>query len=183
MLAVFDLPAKAMALNCMQFNGQYGCPYCLDEGTYYTLHRRLYYLPDNTHQPRSITNMKEWADEAEKTGKPIFGIKGRSILSSHLNVLKCIPIDYMHAVLEGVTKSLIYFWFDSKNHTRNFYLGKERPEHYLESNHLTNFDEHQGLFKPQSTGKLQSIVLGYFVILYQCFQSFFLRIISSTSHF
>lgn len=32
LLAVFDLPAKAMAMNTSQFNGCYGCPYCLDEG-------------------------------------------------------------------------------------------------------------------------------------------------------
>lgn len=34
LLGVFDLPAKAMAMNIIQFNGRYGCPYCLDEGTY-----------------------------------------------------------------------------------------------------------------------------------------------------
>ena len=30
--AVFDFPAKAMALNIVQFNGYYGCPYCKDRG-------------------------------------------------------------------------------------------------------------------------------------------------------
>ena len=121
LLGVFDLPAKAAALNCIQFNGEYGCSYCLDEGTY-TLHRRLY-LPTDSHDPRCIDDMMEWANEAERTRKPVFGVKGQSVLSPHLNILKSIPIDYMHAVLEGVTKSLLTFWFDSKNHTKNFYLG------------------------------------------------------------
>ena len=35
LLGVFDLPAKAAALNVKQFNGEYGCNYCLDkEGSF-----------------------------------------------------------------------------------------------------------------------------------------------------
>ena len=30
--AVFDFPAKAMALNVVQFNGYYGCPHYKDRG-------------------------------------------------------------------------------------------------------------------------------------------------------
>ena len=30
--AVLDFPAKAMALNVVQFNGYYGCSYCKDRG-------------------------------------------------------------------------------------------------------------------------------------------------------
>ena len=30
--AVLDFPAKPMALNVVQFNGYYGCPYCKDRG-------------------------------------------------------------------------------------------------------------------------------------------------------
>ena len=48
---VFDLPAKAMALNFTQWNGRYGCSSCLDIGTQVS-HRRLY-LPNDEHKPRS----------------------------------------------------------------------------------------------------------------------------------
>ena len=33
LVGVFDQPAKAMVLNVVQYNGHYGCPYCLDKGT------------------------------------------------------------------------------------------------------------------------------------------------------
>ena len=41
------------------------------------------------------------------------GIKGRSVLSDILDLVKCVPIDYMHCILEGVTKWLVNKWFTS----------------------------------------------------------------------
>ena len=32
LMCTLDLPAKAIVLNMKQFNGQYGCTYCEDEG-------------------------------------------------------------------------------------------------------------------------------------------------------
>ena len=34
LVGVFDQPAKAMVLNVVQYNGHYGCPYCLDHRYY-----------------------------------------------------------------------------------------------------------------------------------------------------
>lgn len=123
LLGVFDLPAKALALNCLQYNGQYGCAYCLDSGTYIS-HRRLY-LPQDAHAPRSFGDMKQWATQAEQQGEPIYGVKGPSILSSSINIVTSVPVDYMHAVLEGVVKSLMGYWFESKYHKYRFYLGRD----------------------------------------------------------
>jgi hypothetical protein len=33
------------------------------------------------------------------------------------------PVDYMHNVLEGVTRALLRAWFDSKNHNAPYYIG------------------------------------------------------------
>lgn len=131
LLGVFDLPAKAMALNVIQFNGKHGCSYCLDEGIHVS-HRRLY-LPSDTHRPRKMESMKEWATQAERLKKPVFGVKGHSVLTPYINLISSVPVDYMHAVLEGVTKSLINSWFDSKNHGKMFYLGRhvEDIDHIL----------------------------------------------------
>lgn len=123
LLGVFDLPAKALALNCLQYNGHYGCAYCLDRGTY-TSHRRLY-LPTDEHTPRSHSDIKQWATQAEEQGEPIFGVKGPSVLSPFINIVTAVPVDYMHAVLEGVVKSLLGYWFASKNHKYRFYLGTQ----------------------------------------------------------
>lgn len=126
LLGVFDLPAKAMALNFIQFNGRFGCAYCLDKGTY-TNHRMLY-LPGDSHTHRKNGDLIKWAVEAEQKGQPVFGVQGTSILSPYINILKAVPVDYMHAVLEGVTKSLFRQWFDSQNHGKPFYLGRKVKE-------------------------------------------------------
>ena len=126
LLAVFYLPAKAMALNCTQFNGEYGCTYCLDKGSYIA-HRRLY-LPNDSHSPRKFEETMKWADEAQKLKRPVFGVKGQSVLSEHINIIKSVPVDYMHAVLEGITKSLFNCWFNPNYHKSKFYLGRKIPD-------------------------------------------------------
>ena len=97
LLGVFDLPAKAAAVNMMQYNGRYGCLYCLDEGIYFP-HRRLY-LPSDNHRPRNMKDMTKWAKQAIEQGRPVFGVKGPSILSSSIDIVKSVPIDYIHASL------------------------------------------------------------------------------------
>lgn len=126
LLGVFDLPAKAMAMNFTQFNGKHGCPYCLDEG-HYAMHRRLY-LPSESHEPRTMHNVKKWAKKAKKLGKTVFGVKGPSVLSPYIDIVKSVPIDYMHAVLEGVARSLLNYWFDSKYHGTRFYINRHAAE-------------------------------------------------------
>ena len=98
--AVFDLPARSAATNTKQFNGEYGCFYCLDKGEIYN--RARIYPPTDTHVLRTDEDMRRWALEADKTGQVQFGVKGTSILASHLEYPQCIPVDYMHSILEGV---------------------------------------------------------------------------------
>ena len=50
--------------------------------------------------------MEKWAEEAELSGCPVMGAKDKSVLGKNLHLPECIPIDYMHAVLGGVFKSL-----------------------------------------------------------------------------
>ena len=45
------------------------------------------------------------------------------VLASSLNLVDGIPIDFTHAVLEGVTKWIMRAWFKSENHAQPFYLG------------------------------------------------------------
>ena len=47
-------------------------------------------------------------------------------LDPYLNIAKDVPVDYMHAVLEGVTRTLLMnYWFDGKYHFNSFNLGTE----------------------------------------------------------
>ena len=122
LIAVFDLPAKAMATNFVQYNGYYSCTYCLDKGQHRAY--RHTFLPTEKHEPRTEALIKQHAIEAKRKGKAVFGIKGKSILSSCIKIVSDVPIDYMHAVLEGVSKSLLSAFLDSKYHNYRFYLGR-----------------------------------------------------------
>lgn len=117
---VFDLPAKAAVMNCIQYNGYYGCCYCTDKGIHQA--RRHLFPPNDAHTPRSEIEMSNWASLAENTGNPVFGVKGYSVLHRFVNIPNGIPIDYMHAVLEGVVKTLLKCWFSSEYHNRPFCL-------------------------------------------------------------
>ncbi len=50
------------------------------------------------------------------------------ITISSISLNNAVPIDYMHAVLEGVTKFLFNSWFDTKYHQSRFYLGRKMKE-------------------------------------------------------
>ena len=77
--AIFDLLAKAMALNSLQYNGKYGCANCLDHEK--RVGRRKLYPPNAPHTPRCESDMLKWAEDAEANGKPIFGLKGKCTFS------------------------------------------------------------------------------------------------------
>ena len=122
LLSVFDLPAKSMAVNMKQFNGRYGCLYCEHPGE--TLFRGcLIYKPDVRCSLRTHSTLKVNAETALESGQAEKGIKGPSVLSPYLNVVDDIPVDYMHAVLEGVIKQIMCMWFNSKHHKSSFYMG------------------------------------------------------------
>ena len=121
LLAVFDLPAKAAATNINQYNGYYNCTYCLDKGAHVS--RRHLFYPEEEHEPRTNRHLQECAREAETSGSAVYGVKGRSVLSSHIDITQSVAIDYMHAVLEGITESLLSICLDPKFHARRFYLG------------------------------------------------------------
>ena len=120
LMGVFDLPAKSAVTNTKQFNGKYGCFYCLDEGEVHN--RARIYPPTGKHELRTTERMRYWALEAEQTGQERYGVKGKSVLGEHLEYPQCVPIDYMHSVLEGTFKHLMKFWFDQKFHSQPYSL-------------------------------------------------------------
>ena len=98
----------------------YGCNYCKDKGK--TINRTHIYPPNDLHEELTAKEMREWALKAEEIGDSVFGVKGVSCLSGIINIPFSVPIDYMHAVLEGVTKTLLKCWFSTQNHCNPYYL-------------------------------------------------------------
>ena len=120
-LGIFDLPAKATVLNCKQYNGKYGCSICLHPGK--RVSGRMVYPPRKCNL-RTHDSVVSLAHRASTRGTTIKGIKGMSPLSQCLDLVDSIPVDYMHAVLEGELGRLMNLWFDSKNHSKPYYQGR-----------------------------------------------------------
>lgn len=47
-----------------------------------------------------------------------------SPLAASLDIVAPIPEDYMHAVLEGVVRPLLSYWFNSAHHNQTYYIGR-----------------------------------------------------------
>ena len=99
-IGIFDLPAKAFALCIKQFNGEYGCPVCHHPGKRLSNNARVY-LPETHIQHCHMVWMSD-AAKAVRNSSVVNGIYGISPLASILDMVVSMPIDYMHAVLEGV---------------------------------------------------------------------------------
>ena len=82
---VFDLPARAMALNLTQWNGRFGCTHCMDEGKQVS-HVRIY-LPGDQHKSRTDKDIAEYTKKATRN-VPVYGVKGAFVLSPYLNIVK-----------------------------------------------------------------------------------------------
>jgi len=115
------LPAKASVLCSKQFNGEFGCSVYLHPGIRLDNGSRIY-LPGSfaecTHD-----EVISAAEKARESNAAVNGVMGLSPLSSLLDLVNSFPVDYMHAVLEGVVRMLLKRWFDSSFHSFPFYLG------------------------------------------------------------
>ena len=109
------------------YNGKYGCSVCLHPGTLVSRNHRVY-LPGD-HIGRTHHSVVTAALEAEAGGEPVNGVIRSSPLTSILDLVDSIPVNYnMHVVLEGVTHLLLNSWFLICNHGEPFYLGSKLAE-------------------------------------------------------
>ncbi len=69
------------------------------------------YHPSDLHKLRTTEKMNELAANAVTANSPQYGVKGKSVLAEHIKFPQCIPVDYMHLVLESVFKQLMKLWF------------------------------------------------------------------------
>ena len=152
LLGIFDLVAKAPILNMNQFNGVNGCSTCLHPGKWIS---SRYYLPDQQYSLRKNESVEKAALDAEREKKVVDGIKGKSVLCDVVDLVKGVPIDYMHCVLEGVTKWLVNKWFTSSNHGLPFYIGRRVKE--IDSHLLNQSPPHDFTRAPRGLGKYRNI--------------------------
>ncbi|KAL7296786.1 hypothetical protein TKK_0010189 [Trichogramma kaykai] len=122
-----DTVARAPMQGLKQFNGFYGCNWCLHPGKTLGEIRSVvkYPLLDDVPERRNELNSLAHINEALHTGQPVFGFKKASPLIN----LKCFNIidgfvpDAMHCITLGVTKQFFKYWFHTSGH--EFSLTKE----------------------------------------------------------
>ena len=84
-----------------------------------------YSMSDLTGPPQTQELVVQHAQEAYKCKSAVMGVKGPSWLSSlmYFNLVRGSIIDYMHTVLLGVCRVLLYLWFD---HSEAWYIGNRQ---------------------------------------------------------
>lgn len=120
-----DLPARCLVCNSMQFNGEYGCWKCLQQGkTAKAAGGHVQGFPYQENDPKGPLQNKEdtirhaaGVTKKQMAGEKcsnVMGVKGPSWLSflKHYDVVRDVAIDYMHGVLLGVQKLLLKLWFN-----------------------------------------------------------------------
>lgn len=82
-----------------------------------------YILHGSPAQDRTHTGVVKDTKAAFRQGQPVNGIKGPSVLLplKGFDLVWCLPPDYMHCVLEGVTKQLTELWLSATG--APYYIG------------------------------------------------------------
>lgn len=177
-----DLPAKALFLNMVQYNGKYGCQKCKIESEKVDntrVHRYKNYLPLRTLQETIL-----YAQQAALGHKPVMGVKGHtSVRTICLDYIKFTAIDDMHAAYLGTVKKIITLLFDSnyKNCIFSLYKYLQLIDKRIKTSHyLHGSNEFRKNFPRSNIGKLMNLKHFYIIIPYQYYTTSCQKIISIT---
>lgn len=115
----------------IQFNGRFGCPYCLNEGE--TVEKGKGFV--RIYKPiigelRDARQLEANAESAVLQNKPVNGVKGYSLLLllQIFDIIRSFVPDYMHAVLLGVVRAICELWLNSKYSNSPWYIGLRSNE-------------------------------------------------------
>lgn len=133
--STLDAPAKAAVQNIVLHNGYSSCHYCEHPGTKVGIgvkYPNKRNIKKRTHI-EAVKHMK-LADEInlnKKTKKihKVKGFKGKSPLLAlkDFDIINGFAIDYMHSVLLGIVRKLMFLWFETENFREEFYIRKYIP--------------------------------------------------------
>lgn len=126
LVLVADSVARPLLQNFKQYNGEFGCSYCLHKGVLVKrLHGKARVYPVQATELRTAAQTEEYVERAIETGNPVNGVKGHSVLSHipHFNIIDSPVPDYMHNTVLGVSRAMAELWFTSKNHQAPWYIG------------------------------------------------------------
>lgn len=122
---ICDAPAKAFIANIKNHTGYHGCTKCICEGDY--LERRVVFLSTDCTL-RTNESFRNRTDTEHHRGPTI-------LEELNIDMIKQLPIDYMHLVLLGVTKRVLLLWTKGNKAVR---LKKNQIENLNEMYLLTS---------------------------------------------
>ncbi|CAN8008565.1 unnamed protein product, partial [Ixodes pacificus] len=122
-----DSVARAPMQGILQFNGYYGCNWCLHPGE---RHGGSVKYPTLKDDPPERTEIQMIADmeEALDTGTVVRGVRTASPLINleHFDIVWGFVPDYMHCVLLGVGRQFLEYWLEATR--EEFYIGNRIAE-------------------------------------------------------
>jgi len=134
-----DAVARCAVQGIHQFNGSFGCSWCLDEGE--VVERgdgvaRVYpFRPTAGSRCRTHASMLEHAQAVTSspiTTTHVMGVKSVSplfLLESYgFDMVQSFNVDYMHCVLLGCVRQFLDLWTNSKNHASPWYISKKMTD-------------------------------------------------------
>lgn len=136
-----DSVARCQIQGINQFNGMYGCPWCLIKGkTYWSTERKhkWVYPGDNEVQPprtqvnfiTDLRKLNQILTSGSSSVKHIHGVKSASrlLLLKKFNIVNGFVFDIMHTAFLGVTRTFTHLWFDSCNSGQPYYIRLKQNE-------------------------------------------------------
>lgn len=128
-----DAVARPLLRKSKQFNGEFGCDWCLHPGTMVDKGAgkvRTYAYDEQKQKARCGEMFHTDAWRAEQSGKPVNGVKGLSSLQElpHFDIVHGFVPEYSHVVLLGVTKQLVFLWLETGNSSKPWYIGDKLDE-------------------------------------------------------
>lgn len=131
--SIFDLPARAKALNMTTFNGYFACTYCLIKGDYESkvIYKYTSQLTPRDKQSYNASLKNVISSHKTNKNRSVNGIKGSTRLSEYINILTDVLYDYMHLCCEGYIKRFLNLITNSKSHKESYYIGNLNTLNYL----------------------------------------------------
>jgi len=136
-----DSVARCQVQGLNQFNGAYGCPWCMLKGeTLWITNRSHKWIYPCDKSPLVMRNKESFLEHARKLKseldngnskcKHVYGVNAASqlLLLKDFDIVNGFVFDVMHTAFLGVTKSLTSMWMDSSNSDKLFYIGTKKTE-------------------------------------------------------
>ncbi|RXN22564.1 hypothetical protein ROHU_023413 [Labeo rohita] len=127
-----DSKARPAMQNTTQFNGYFGCGFCLHPGT--LVEKQVKYtVTDREYPDREVKKMLADMEQAVTQNRSVRGVKGPSPLINmpFFDIVWGFVPDYMHAVLLGVIRQLTELLLN--NTDQPYYIGSPNTMMVLEN--------------------------------------------------